>query len=214
MRALEVKICGITREEDLRAAIEAGADSLGFVVGAPSSPRNLTLHEASSLMARVAARVKCVAVTAFRSAEEATRIFDALKPDLLQLHGDLRNFEPIAIPPSRVIAAVDGKSPGALAASLEMSTKFRYVLVDTADERGHGGTGKTHDWVISSMIRDAVSPSPLILAGGLTPENVRRASEIVKPYGVDVSSGVEKKPGIKDHDKLFKFIRCAKEAKL
>ncbi len=211
---MEVKICGITREQDLKAAIEAGADSLGFVVGVPSSLRNLPLHEARDLIAKAAEVVNCVAVTAFSTIEDLTKIYDVLKPDLLQLHGNFHNFKPAAIPPSRMIVAVNGKKPGALATSLEISKKYRFVLLDTADDRGLGGTGIAHDWVLSSMIREAINPSPLILAGGLTPENVRKASEIVKPYGVDVSSGVEKKPGVKDHDKLFEFIRIAKEARL
>jgi phosphoribosylanthranilate isomerase len=213
MITLEVKICGITREQDLKAAVEAGADSLGFVVGVPSSARNLSLHEARGLIAKAATGTHCVAVTAFSTLAELIRICEVLKPDYLQLHGDLHSLKSTAIPPTRMIVAVDGKSPGALTTSLEMSKKFRFVLLDSADDKGLGGTGIAHDWALGSKIRDAIFPSPLILAGGLTPANVRRASEIVKPYGVDVSSGVEKQPGIKDHDKLFEFIRNAKEAK-
>jgi phosphoribosylanthranilate isomerase len=211
---LKVKICGITREEDLNAAIEGGADLLGFVVGVPFSKRNLTLHEARDLISKVTNDISCVAVTALSTFKELTRIQEWLKPDYIQLHGNFKHlFGSTIIPSNCLIGAVDGKSPEALETSLAIAKNFRFVLLDTADDSGLGGTGIAHDWLLSRRIRDAVFPSPLILAGGLTPENVGRAAEMVKPYGVDVSSGVEKKPGIKDQEKIFDFIRKAKEAK-
>jgi len=210
---VKIKICGITRERDLKAAVEAGADSLGFVVGVPSSARNLTFHEARELIAKAPADVSCVAVTVFSTVWELDRIYEALNPDYVQLHGSLRSFKSTLVPSDRIIKAVDGGSPEALMASLEASKIFRYVLLDTVDSNGLGGTGITHDWIQSRRIRDVIYPSRLILAGGLTPENVCMAAEVVKPYGVDVSSGVERKPGIKDHDKVFEFVRRAKRVK-
>jgi len=217
---LEVKICGITRQEDLRAAVEAGADSLGFVVGVPASARNLTLREARELMAKADAGVRRVAVTSFSTVGGLLRIYEALKPDYIQVHG-IQNHgsmqeivKSAAMLSDRVIAVVDGNSSETLEDALEAAKYFRYILLDSEDGRGLGGTGTAHDWAKSGRIRAAVAPIPIILAGGLTPENVCRAVEAAKPHGVDVSSGVEERLGIKDHEKIFEFVRRAKGAKL
>ncbi len=214
---IKVKICGITREEDLEAAVEAGADSLGFVVGVPISPRNLSFSEARYLIAKVPQEVSSVAVTVFKTMDELVRIYSGLEADLLQIHGNLhRILESIVEIPSKslVIGAVDCRAPEAFDWAVKFSETCRSVLLDTASEGGLGGTGVIHDWNLSRSIRDEIHPTPLILAGGLTPENVGEAIRRVKPYGVDVSSGVEKEPGVKDPEKMFDFVVKAKEAKL
>ena len=137
------------------------------------------------------------------------------KTDYLQLHGNLRHiFESLSeIPRSKIIGAVDGRAPNALDLAVESSSFFQSILLDTAGNGGVGGTGIVHDWHLSKKIRDVINPTPLILAGGLTIGNVTEAIEVVKPYGIDVSTGVERKPGIKDHEKMREFVAKAKEAK-
>ena len=206
---VKVKICGITREEDLRAAVDAGADLLGFVVGVPASPRNLLFPRARYLTSKVPESVNSVAVTVFKTLSELVQIHRELKTDYIQLHGNFYHIrKPITELPSRncIIGAVNARAANALDLATEFSGIFQYVLLDTTGNGGVGGTGITHDWSLSKRIRDAIHPTPLILAGGLTPTNVSRAIGMVKPDGVDVSSGVEKKPGIKDHEKMFNFI--------
>lgn len=213
---VKVKICGITNEEDLRAAIDYGADLLGFVVEVPSSPRNLTLPKARCLISKVPKGVGSVAVTVFRSMDGLAHIQRELRANYLQLHGNFHHILELMfkIPSeSRIIGAVDGRGSDALALAIEFSGILHTILLDTAGNGGVGGTGITHDWYSSRQIRDAIYPTPLILAGGLTPENVGEAIKMVKPYGVDVSSGVEKKPGTKDHEKMLNFIVKAKETK-
>lgn len=213
---VKVKICGITNMEDLRAASDAGADLLGFVVGAPSSPRNLTLSKARCLISNVPEGVSSVAVTVFKTVDELVQIYRELNADCLQLHGAFSHtLEPKAdtLPRSRIIRAVDGGAPDALERAVEFSDVFQSVLLDTAGSGGVGGTGITLDWYSSRRIRDAIHPAPLILAGGLTPENVGEAIQRVKPYGVDVSSGVERKAGMKDHEKIRDFIAKVRRAR-
>lgn len=215
---VKVKICGITKEDDLNAAADAGADSLGFVVGVPSSPRNLCLDVARLLIEKVRGSVSCVAVTTFEHGDadldKLAKIQRELNPDCLQLHSihssdlSLSSKDVLTIVP-HVMGAIDAKSPEAAEMSLKFSVIFQSVLLDT-NHLGFGGTGIVHDWILSRRIRNMIYPTPLVLAGGLNPENVQEAIHIVRPYGVDVSSGVEKRPGVKDHDKLFEFVRRAK----
>lgn len=214
---VKVKICGITREEDLKAAVDAGADSVGFVVDVPSSPRNLSFSRARDLIANAPKSVSKVAVTVFKDVEKLKQIRTELDTDYLQLHGNLQpSLQSIGEFSSkkRIIGAVNAKAADALDLAVEYSGTFNAILLDTGGEGGMGGTGIPHDWRLSAGIRETIHPTPLILAGGLTAENVSEAIRCVKPYGVDVSSGVEKKPGIKDHDKIFKFIAEAKEEKM
>ena len=214
---VKVKICGLTREEDVEAAIDAGADSLGFVVGVPSSLRNITLSRAKELSSKIPENVNSVAVTVFKDLDELKRIYRELDTDFVQLHGSLYPFLESIVMLSfgrRIIRVVNAKAANALDLAGEYSRIFNAVLLDTAGVGGVGGTGVTHDWELSSRIRDAIQPFPLILAGGLTCENVGEAVRKVRPYGVDVSSGVEKSPGVKDHEKMFEFIRRVNEVVL
>jgi len=111
----------------------------------------------------------------------------------------------------RVIGAVNARLPNALELALEYSKLFGMILVDSLRSNGLGGSGEAHDWMLSRIIRDRLQ-KPLILAGGLTPDNVATAVKIVKPYAVDVSTGVEANPGIKDPERVSMFIKRAKEA--
>ncbi len=214
---MRIKICGITREDDAEAAVALGVDSLGFVVGVPSSPRNLPLQRAKQLASKIPRGVSRVAVTVFRDEARLQEICSELDVDFVQLHGNLSGLHGLdeGLPSGKcVIGAVDAGAPNALSLAVEYSGRFGAVLLDTAGKGGVGGTGVLHDWSLSSRIRDAVQPASLILAGGLTPENVGEAIRRVRPSGVDVSSGVESRPGVKDRDKMREFVIKVRETRL
>ena len=212
MNAVRVKICGITRKEDLDAANKAGADAVGFVVGVASSPRNISLADAERLMRQVPPFVKSVLVTVPANLEELMTTCEALNPDVVQIHGDLQDIgasrNKLSAKP--LIGAVKANSPNAVNNAEKAAKMFDAVILDSFVQGKHGGTGVVHDWNISRQIKRAVYPKPLILAGGLNPENVADAVRTVQPYAVDVSSGVERQPGIKDHKKMVEFVRNAK----
>lgn len=215
MRTVRVKICGITRKEDLVTAVTAGADAIGFVVGAASSPRNLTLDQAGRLMKRVPVFVERVAVTTSERIDFLVQIWKHLRPDSLQMHGQslaVASALRKRMPNARLIRAVGVKDGNVNKADLELGEHFDAVLLDSFVQGQGGGTGVVHDWELSKRVKRMIDPIPLILAGGLEPENVQEAVRVVQPYAVDVSSGVEQRPGIKDPEKLYDFIRNAKEA--
>ena len=208
MTRTRIKICGITREEDLAAAVAAGADALGFVFYAPS-PRYVTIERAAQLMAQVPAFVTKVGL--FVNAEpQAVRETMAQVPlDLLQFHGDedaayCAAFGRPWIKAARVrpgfdlleYASLFAKAPGVSG-----------LLLD-AHVEGYGGGGKTFDW---TLIPRKLS-LPVILSGGLHPGNVAEAVRTVRPWAVDVSSGVEAARGIKDAQKIIEFIAGVREA--
>jgi phosphoribosylanthranilate isomerase len=214
MRKHRVKICGITREEDLTVAVTAGADALGFIVGIPSSPRNLTLKKAENLMKHVPIFVDSVVVTPMNN---ALRIYEILRPNAIQIPGQNLPDALIIrekIPDVRLIKTVYVKAIDSIEEAIEISSSFDAVLLDSFTLEKHGGTGVVHDWELSRRIRQMVEPKPLILAGGLTPENVKDAIRVVQPYAVDVSSGVESRPGVKDSQKIFEFVKNVKEVSL
>jgi len=212
MSKVKVKICGITRNEDLVMATEAGADAVGVVIDVPSSPRNLTIEKAKKIIEDAPIFVKTVAVTVPKNLDHLTKIYEKLKPDILQIHGD--NLPAAAIreelPDANLIRAVQAMSNGVIEVAVEAANTFDAVLLDSFVSGKYGGTGKVHDWGLSKQVREAIYPKPLILAGGLKPENVKDAVRFVQPYAVDVSSGVESQPGIKDSEKVFAFVKACK----
>ena len=215
MNAVRVKICGITRKEDLDAAAAAGADAVGFLVGVASSPRNITLEKAEKLIRQVPPFVKSVLVTVPRGIDDF-EIYEKLNPDAIQIHGE--NLHTAAsvrlkIPNTLLIGAVNAKLANALDVVSRAAKIFNAVLLDSFTNGRYGGTGIVHDWELSKRVKQAIHPKPLILAGGLTPENVAEAVRTVEPYAVDVSSGVERQPGIKDHKKISNFIKNAKDVR-
>jgi phosphoribosylanthranilate isomerase len=216
MNAVRVKICGITRKEDLDAAVAAGADAVGFVVGVASSPRNIALEKAEKLIRQVPPFVKSVLVTVPRGIDEF-EMYEKLNPDVIQIHGE--NLHTAAsvrlkIPNTLLIGAVNAKLANALDVVSKAAKIFDAVLLDSFTNGRYGGTGIVHDWELSKRVKQAIHPKPLILAGGLTPENVAEAVRTVRPYAVDVSSGVELQPGIKDHKKIIEFIKNAKDVRV
>jgi phosphoribosylanthranilate isomerase len=217
LRSVRVKICGITREDDLAVAVAAGADAVGFLVGVPSSPRNLTLERAERLLQQVPIFVDSVVVTAPQSINGLVEICEELKPTAIQIHGK-KNFDASEIreriKDSRLIKTVYVKASSLNETVIEDSKTFDAVLLDSFTKGQYGGTGRVHDWNLSRQIKEAVVPLPVILAGGLKPENVKEAILTVQPYAVDVASGVEFRPAVKDHEKIRAFVENAKEIKL
>ena len=215
MNSTRVKICGITRKEDLACAAAAGADAVGFVVGAVASPRNLPLEIAANLFRQVPPFVKSVLVTVPESVDTMVKNCRKLNPDIVQIHGE--NIGDVMlirkkIPNKPLIRSVNANSPDALETASSTAKKFDCVLLDSLTQGQYGGTGLTHDWTLSKHIRDVIYPVPLILAGGLSPNNVAEAIRAVNPYAVDVSSGVELQPGVKDNQKMVAFVKNAKDA--
>lgn len=200
---IKVKICGITNLDDALAAVDAGADALGFVFY-EKSPRNVNPMQASAIIAKLPPFVQAVGLFVNDEAERVNWTADFCGLDLIQLHGD---EEPDYCPEirRRVIKAFRVKDAASLVPLRRYSAAG--ILLDAWSPAAPGGTGETFDW---DLAKEAAEFGRLILAGGLTPDNVRRAVEQVRPYAVDVSSGVEAAPGKKDHDKVREFIRRAK----
>lgn len=204
-----MKICGITRIEDLTAAIDAGADAVGFVIGVPSSPRNLSLDKAKELVSLVPVFTSSVLVMVPNGLDNLVEAYEMIRPDTLQVHGDgfpcvdeIREELP-------GVALIRGISydPGDEMKAFNDSAGFNAVLLDTLIPGKYGGTGLTHDWQVSGMVGKRLSPMKLILAGGLNSSNVQTAIKMVNPYAVDVSTGVESSPGIKDSEKMRIFVK-------
>ncbi len=200
---MRVKICGITNLDDALAAVEAGADALGFVFF-EKSPRHVNPMQASAIIAKLPPFVLTVGLFVNEEAEQVNWTADFCGLDIVQLHGD---EEPEYCPEirRRMIKAFRVKDAASLV-SLQRYSVAGYLL-DAWSPAALGGTGETFNW---DLAREVAAGGRLILAGGLTPDNVRQAVEQVRPYGVDVSSGVEAAPGKKDHGKVREFIRNAK----
>jgi phosphoribosylanthranilate isomerase len=214
MRTVKVKICGITCKEDLEMVCNLGADAVGFVVGFPNSPRNLPLEKAERLFRSVPIFVKSVLVVAPQKVEALLGLYGKLMPDIIQIHGE---FIPETaalrerLPDATLVRSISIKSEEAVQEAVKAAKFFDAILVDSWLAGKFGGTGLTHNWMVSKRIREAIHPKPLILAGGLNVENVKEAIATVKPYAVDVSTGVEAKPGVKDLVKVGAFIKNAKQ---
>lgn len=205
-----IKICGVKSLDDLQLVVEAGVDAVGFVVDVPSSPRSMTLEEARKLVKATPVFVETVAVTLPRDLDHLKSVIDVVEADAVQVHGLRVNGEVRdTLSGVKLIAAIPA-SPSASELALEVSHYSDAILLDTPGERG--GTGRTHDWSVSRRVRDLIYPKPMILAGGLNAGNVKKAIRDVKPFAVDVSSGVEARPGVKDRVKVLEFVRSVMEA--
>lgn len=206
---VKVKVCGITREEDVKASVEAGADALGFVVGFEDSPRNLSLKRAIRLIRVTPVFVTRVLVTPYKGYHELKTACEALQPDAVQLYGcsDVSLAREACLG-AKLIKPLDPSREKNVERSVE---GYDAALLDRFDKDKLGGTGKEQDWGICKEVRRRLRNKPVILAGGLNQDNVIDAILTVRPYAVDVSSGVESKPGIKDRSKIAKFVAKAKE---
>jgi phosphoribosylanthranilate isomerase len=206
----QVKICGITNVEDARAAYEAGVDAIGLNFY-PRSPRALSVEKAVELRALIPSGVQVFGVFVNAEASDVMKIFRDVRLDALQLHGD---ETPAAVAQLAHMAPVFKAlrvGPDFSAATLENYQDVLGFLFDTADAGSgqYGGTGRLADWGVAQQ---AARSHRVILAGGLNAENVAAAILQVRPYGVDVASGVEASPGAKDHAQLRDFVREARRA--
>lgn len=205
---LFVKICGITRVEDALAAVAAGADALGFVFW-PGSPRAITPAAAARIGREVPPFVARVGVFVDAPLQELRDAADVAGLDVLQLHGPL-SPDACAGLPRRVLKALSVGPEFRAEDAAAYASHAAGVLLDTYSRTSPGGTGVAFDWTRARGLR-ARLPF-LLLAGGLGPENVADAVATVQPHGVDVSSGVETSPGLKDHAKLRAFVAAARGA--
>jgi phosphoribosylanthranilate isomerase len=207
-RRLFVKICGITSAEDAAAAADAGADAVGFVFW-PGSPRCVDAHRARSIGACLPASIARVGVFVDACHEELTRTADEAALDLLQLHGDEAPDAFVDLPRRAWKALRVGKD-FAPQSALRYARRAAGLLLDGWAADRPGGTGRSFDWARVQPLRAQLRF--VILAGGLTPDNVARAVALAAPDGVDVSSGVEAEPGRKDHARLRAFVEAARQA--
>lgn len=210
-----VKICGITNIEDALAAIEAGANALGFVFA--ESPRRVSADVALDIIGRLPPFVTTVGVFANQDVDEVFRIRKQTGLHFAQLHGVFGPAEDLYSPAGgfgfhRIIQALRVKSADDIrrAAGDRSVRGCAAVLLDTHVEGLMGGTGRTFDWDLAVEAQSL--GKPIILAGGLTPENVAEAARKVRPYAVDVSTGVEASPGRKDHARIKEFIHNARSS--
>jgi phosphoribosylanthranilate isomerase len=202
-RHVKVKVCGITNAEDALAAVEAGADALGFVFY-QKSPRYVLPAVAGAIIAQLPPLVTPVGVFVNEGLAAVRSIIDTCGLALAQLHGD-ENASYCRELSRPTMKALRLKDRGGLLALAEYQGRggVRGFVLDAFSEQSYGGTGQTTDWTLAA---DVAKTTPILLAGGLTPDNVAEAIRTVRPYGVDVSSGVESGPGKKDHAKISAFI--------
>ena len=214
--SLSVKICGLSTRETLEAALGAGADKVGFVFF-PPSPRHLSLETARELGPQVKRRALKVALTV--DADDATlrAIVEALRPDILQLHGHESAGRVAAIKTMfglEVMRALPVEQAADLAALPAYTAVADRMLFDARPPKGAtrpGGLGAVFDW---HLLENLDLKRPFMVSGGLTADNVGEAIRITRAGGVDVSSGVERAPGVKDIDMIQKFIRAARASSL
>lgn len=229
---VRVKICGIRRPEDARAAVRAGADAVGLVFA--ESPRRVTLEEARPLAAaareeaaQLGRAVEVWGVFVNEEAEKIVELAGEVPLDVIQLHGDETLEFARALGGLRLVRAVRVRDAGAAGdiERLAASGAFEAVLLDSFDERARGGTGRGFDWEVAREAAERLSArnagrsataqagARVVLAGGLGPANVGGAVRRVRPWMVDASSGVESAPGQKDPALFERFVGEARSAR-
>jgi phosphoribosylanthranilate isomerase len=207
---VRVKICGITRPEDAELAVELGAWAIGLIFHDPS-PRKADLQTAAEIGAALKRQVEVAGVFVNRDLGEVAEIADACSLTMLQLHGD---EGPVYCDEIRRRTGLKIMKAARVRdqASLQALSAFRqvdYHLVDAHHPDLFGGTGATFDW---ELLRARRSSVPLVLSGGLTPDNVADGIHATHPFAVDTASGTEASPGVKDPDKLSAFFRAVEQA--
>jgi phosphoribosylanthranilate isomerase len=209
---LIVKICGLSTPETLDVALDAGADMVGFMFFA-ASPRNVSLPVAHALRERVRGRAAVVAVTVDADDAFLAGIVDVLKPDLLQLHGRETParisaiHQRFALPVMKVLAIETKADLGAIPLYARIADRILFDAKAPREATRPGGLGKPFDWHLLQGLELSI---PFMLSGGLDASNLAEALRITRVPGVDVSSGVESAPGVKDPDKIGAFIRAAR----
>ena len=200
---IKVKICGTTSLKDAFLAVESGADAIGFIFY-KMSPRNISQKEAKEIILQLPPFIETVGVFVNETSDKINRIAEQCKLNSIQLHGEespalCRRVKRKVIKAFRIKNADSLKSIA--------SYKVSGFLLDSYNDGSKGGTGQVFDWNLALRVK---KQGPVILAGGLNPYNVFTAIHRVKPYGVDVCSGVENSPGIKDHEKVRAFIKSVR----
>lgn len=200
-----VKICGITNLDDALRAVDCGADALGFIFY-PQSKRHIPVATAADICHALPPFVSKIGVFVDELEYEIEKALNECLLTGLQFHGDeppgfCQKFA------AKSIKAIRVKDEAALAAAQEYDVDA--ILLDTYSDAQRGGTGQTFDWALATRARELLTP-PIILSGGLNPDNVAAAIRQVRPYAVDTASGVEREPGRKDPEKLRRFIELVK----
>jgi phosphoribosylanthranilate isomerase len=209
-----VKICGLSTPLTLDAALDAGADMVGFVFF-PKSPRHIDWATAGALGRQARGQAKIVALSVDADDDTLKRIVDALSPDLMQLHGGetparVREVGELCARPT--MKAIGVAAPGDLAQAEPYEGVASYLLIDAKPPKGAalpGGNGRPFDW---SLTREFRPPIPWLLSGGLDPDTLGAAIALSQARGVDVSSGVESAPGVKDPARIRAFVAAARRA--
>jgi len=206
-RSIKVKVCGITNGEDALAAVESGADALGFIFY-EKSPRYVVPAIAGQIIAELPPLVVSLGVFVNEGLATVRSIMDTCHLGMAQLHGD-ENASYCHELSRPVIKALRLKNRESLLALAEYQGRgsVRGFVLDTFSELAYGGTGQITDW---NLAAEVAKSTPILLAGGLTADNVTEAIRVVRPYGVDVSSGVESAPGKKDRAKLRAFLEAVR----
>lgn len=204
---MKVKICGITNEQDALVAVEAGADALGFIMYR-KSPRFVEPAMVKRIIDGLPPFVAAVGVFVNEEAAAVRRLMDECGLTMAQLHGDesAAYCEGLGRPSMKALRLKD-RGTFLVLAEFQGRANVRAFVLDAFSDQAYGGTGQTVDWTLAA---EAARASRVLLAGGLTPDNVAEAIRQVRPYGVDVSSGVEVRPGQKDHAKVQAFIQAAR----
>jgi phosphoribosylanthranilate isomerase len=199
---VRAKICGITSIDDAQCAVECGADAIGLILW-PRSPRAVDAAAARRISASVAPFVSVVALLVNADADDVRRVIDEVRPHLLQFHGDEREefCASFGVPYMKAVKMRNGEDA---TSALTQYPSARALLLDSFDPQRVGGTGQVFDWRMIPRQRTR----PVILAGGLDAANVGRAIAEVRPFAVDVSSGVEAAPGRKDHAAVAAFLQA------
>ena len=212
-----IKICGIMTASDAQAAVTAGADAIGlnFV---PASPRCIDQQRAAEIVASLPKGVAKVGVFVNSASQEIANLFDSLRLDLIQLHGDEppATLQHLADRPVMKAFRPDASGLASIETFLdecrEQRCMPRAILLDARRDGIYGGTGSVGDWDLAAAFQKTGNRPPLVLAGGLTPENVAAAIEAVAPSAVDTASGVEGSPGVKDAGLMRRFVSAAASA--
>jgi len=216
---VHIKICGLREADHAAVAADAGADMIGFVF-VEASPRHVTIEQARAV-AKSAGDVQCVGVFKDASCEQVQAAVEGVPLDRVQLHGQVTATLIDDLAPTPIVRAISFE-PDTIESKLRDADALYHtmdhyagLLIDTPDPtRLGGGTGQVFDWSSLREVLDRVQPAvPIILAGGLTAENVAEAIETIHPWGVDVSSGVESSRGVKDAQKIRWFCEAARRVR-
>lgn len=222
---MKVKICGIKTVQDALFTAKSGADAIGCIVNISRSPRNVDIDQAKRIFDSLPPFVSSVAVLNPKNTDDLIDSINRLQPSAVQIHGNNLEFHEIEklskiIKHTKLIQsiAVDintGRTnyvdSDPLKAALKLSSVVAAIHIDSSVNGTSGGTGRSFNWNIAKTIKDQINV-PIILAGGLNPNNVAEGITYVKPFAVDVSSGVEERPGVKSYQKIREFIQRSKEA--